>query len=228
MELAEAAIAQNLEAVSGKVTLSCSVGVAHFLMTDLTSQFLQLHPEVCIGQQVSNEAVDLIASGIDIAIRGHSYNLPDSSLVQSPLAKVVWHLYASPEFIARHGEPESPYDLGKYDFLTVGWRNNTPEQPLEHRNGTKTSIKVRAKLCSDDMATLRHAAIQGLGVVALPSYTCVDSVTEGQLKRIMPDWLAGSANLSMLMPSRVGVPPQIRALADFIRRELPARVELPV
>jgi DNA-binding transcriptional LysR family regulator len=78
------------------------------------------------------------------------------------------------------------------------------------------------------MSTLKVLAMAGQGLVALPSYTCLDELKTGHLVRVMPQWNAGNATLSMLMPSRVGVAPQIKALADFIRQELPARVEMTV
>jgi DNA-binding transcriptional LysR family regulator len=71
------------------------------------------------------------------------------------------------------------------------------------------------------MSTIRQAAIDGLGVTALPDYVCRAAVQAGQLIRVMPDWISQSASLSLLMPSRLGVPPHTKALAEFIREKLP-------
>ena len=99
MEAAEEAIQSRKTSLSGRVTLSCSVGVAQFAIKDLLLQFLLDHPKVDLVQQVTNQNIDLVSSGIDIAIRGHTEPLPDSSLVQRHLASVSWHLFASPNYL---------------------------------------------------------------------------------------------------------------------------------
>ena len=125
----------------------------------------------------------------------------------------------------KYGTPSSPYDLNKYDFLKVGWRSNNSTVNLTHKDGIKTNLQVSVKLYSDDMATLKHAAIAGLGLVALPSYVCREEVRSGHLVRVLPEWVAASAKLSLLMPSRKGTPPQVKALSDFLRAEITTHTE---
>ena len=74
---------------------------------------------------------------------------------------------------------------------------------------------------SDDMVTLKQAAAAGLGVVALPAYTCIEDVAAGRLIRLLPKWNAGLPEVSLLMHGRRGNPPQVDALAEFLRREMP-------
>lgn len=93
------------------------------------------HPKVNLVQQVTGQAVDLVASGIDMAIRGHMEALPDSSSIQRHLANVSWHLFASPEYLARTGTPESPHDLRKRQSLKVGWQPVTGQWSLESTDG---------------------------------------------------------------------------------------------
>jgi DNA-binding transcriptional LysR family regulator len=73
MEAAEAAIQSRKTSLSGRVTISCSVGVAQFAIKDLVLQFLVNHPKVDLVQQVTNQNIDLVSSGIDMAIRGHTW-----------------------------------------------------------------------------------------------------------------------------------------------------------
>ncbi|WOI32820.1 LysR substrate-binding domain-containing protein [Tritonibacter scottomollicae] len=77
------------------------------------------------------------------------------------------------------------------------------------------------RLRSDDMATLKQAAADGLGAVALPAYVCAEDIASGQLSQILPDWTAGTPAISLLMQERRGNPPQVDALATFLRNELP-------
>ncbi|GAB5450453.1 MAG: LysR substrate-binding domain-containing protein [Halioglobus sp.] len=224
MEAAEAAIQSRKESLSGRVTMSCSVGIAQFALMDLVFDFLAQHPKVELVQQVTNQAIDLVSSGIDMAIRGHTEALPDSALIQRHLANVSWHLFASPEYLARTGTPESPYDLLKRQSLKVGWQPATGHWNLENTDGLKTTIPFSPQLCSDDMSTLKHAAAQGLGIVSLPAYTCRDELKGGSLVRVLPDWIADKAQLSLLMPSRRGQSPSVRVLADYLLDNLNDRI----
>ena len=224
MEAAEAAIQSRKASLSGRVIMSCSVGVAQFAIKDLVFDFLARHPKVNLVQQVSNQSVDLVSSGIDLAIRGHMEALPDSSIIQRHLANVSWHLFASPDYLARTGTPESPYDLLKRQSLKVGWQPVTGHWSLENTDGLKTTIAFSPQLCSDDMSTLKQAAAKGLGIVSLPAYTCRDELEDGSLVRVLPDWIAGNAQLSLLMPSRRGQSPAVRVLADYLLDNLNVRI----
>lgn len=221
MELAEASVQQQYEKVSGRIVLSCSVGVAQFVLMNLVSRFVLENPNIDIDQHVSNDIIDLIEQGVDIAVRGHTSDLPDSSLIQRPLATVEWQLFAGHSFVDQYGMPNSPYDLKECDFLKVGWRQRNSNLLLQNKEGIKINLSIAAKFCSDDMTTLKHAAEQGLGIVALPAYTCRAELASGQLLRVLPEWSVGEAKLSVLMPSRLGVPPHIKAFSEFLRKEVP-------
>jgi len=225
MATAEAAVRRGHDILEGSVTLSCSVGVAQFALSNLLPLYLAEHPRVVVRQQVSNSFTDLIGDGVDIAIRGHVRLLPDSRLIQRRVAVVPWHLFASPEYLESHGTPETPEELEGRAALTLGWRPDNDSWSLQAAGGTAATVPHQVRLRSDDMATLRHAAAQGLGIVALPHYVCRDEVAAGQLSRLLPDWTAGLPELSLLMPSRKGVPPQVEAMVAFLRKALPTVVQ---
>jgi DNA-binding transcriptional LysR family regulator len=72
------------------------------------------------------------------------------------------------------------------------------------------------------MSTLKNAAAASLGLVALPSYVCRAEVEAGTLVRALPDWTAGSPQISLLMPSKRGMLPAVGALLNFLKQHLPA------
>lgn len=224
MEAAEAAIQTRKSSPSGRVTISCSVGVAQFAIKDLITDFLVEHPKIAVMQQVTNQAIDLVSSGIDLAIRGHTEALPDSSIIQRHLATVSWHLFASPKYLSKTGVPKSPYDLFKRQSLKVGWQPATGHWTLQSTEGVKTTVPFSPQYCSDDMGTLKQAAITGLGLVSLPAYVCRQEINDGTLVRVLPDWVTGKAQLSLMMPSRKGQPVSVRVLADYLLANLNEQV----
>lgn len=217
---AEITIKQRSEALTGKVRISCSPGVAQFALEALVTDFLSQHPNVEIGQFVTNELVNLIDAGLDLAIRGHVENLPDSSLIQKRLAKVKWRLFASPSYVEERGEPAAPDDLKDCSGLCLGWRNDVGQWKLRSEQGNSKLIQFIPRLSSDDMVTLKEACAAGLGILSLPAYVCQNDVKIGRLVEVLPDWVSGKATLSLLQPCRQGTPPAVSAFAEHISREL--------
>lgn len=221
MMAAEAAVRKDKDALEGAVTLSCSVGVAQFALSRLLPHFLAENPRVVLRLQASNDYSDMIGDGIDLAIRGHARLLADSGLIQRRITDVPWHLFGSRGLAQHFGASASPTDLDGQPGLALGWRPGGSSWSLQGPGGKSASVPFAARMRSDDMVSLKQVAAAGLGVVALPAYVCVEDVAAGRLVRLLPEWTAGSPEISLLMHERRGNPPQVDALAAFLRRDLP-------
>ena len=189
--------------------------MAQFAVKELIARFLIDNPQITVLQQVTNENIDLIASGIDMAIRGHVDQLPDSTLIQRPLAVVEWKLFASPDYPIN--EIETPEDIINHQTLSLGWQAPGDRWRLVHKSGIKEAIQTVPRLKSDDTVTFKEAAGEGLGIVALPAYTCRDELASGKLVNVLPEWHAGQANLSLMMPRKSGFAASVVALQEFIQ-----------
>ncbi len=227
MDKAESAVRRKKNLLSGNVTISCSVGVAQFALKELIARFLADNPLVNVSQQVTNQSIDMVASGVDLSIRGHIGPLPDSSLIQRPLAQVEWQLFAASDYEDEHAALVEPSDLDKHQTLALGWQSPQGEWILERQPGEKVVVKIAPRLKSDDMSTLKHAAANGVGIVALPAYVCREEVESGQLRRVLQDWHAGAAQLSLVAPARKGQPQSVVALQDFLLAEFADTVAAP-
>jgi len=225
VEAAEAEVRCHSGSLSGRVRLSSSVGLAQYALGDVLSRFLLENPGVEVIQNVTNRHVNLIEEGIDLALRGHVGALPDSSLIQRTVARAPWYLFASPTYLQREGHPSTPEELGSHVGLKAGWRPELGEWSLIGPKGARHTVRFRPKLCSDDMSTLKKAAVAGLGVVALPGYVCRQELHAGELVSVLPQWLAADAQISLLKPTSRGTLPIVRALAEHICTELPRITE---
>ena len=193
-------------------------------LKDILLAFLSDHPDIELVQQATNQTVDLIASGVDFAIRGHTDALPDSSHIQRPLAAVSWQLFASSDYLMSKGKPDYPGDLEHHQCLKAGWLPATGQWTLENKQGVKTTFSFTPRLCSDDMSTLVQAAVNGLGIVSLPAYTCKTELARGNLVRVLPEWVAGKAQLSLLTPSRRSNSAAVRTLCDYLQENVKRHV----
>ena len=219
MEMAESAITRKKNTLSGNVTMSCSVGMAQFTLKELLARFLRDNPQVTVSQQVSNQFVDLVADGIDLSIRGHAEPLPDSSMIQRQLTVVEWNLFAASTYLKEFAAITCPQDLINHDTLALGWQSPQSQWKLEHQSGEVVEIGFTPRLKSEDMTTLKQAAVSGLGIVALPAYTCHDELESGLLVRVLPEWHVGLTQISLIMPTRRGQAPSVIALRDFLLAE---------
>jgi len=218
---AEASVKQRKRDLTGKVRLTCSVGVAQFAVKNLIADFIKEHPKVEVGQLVTNDSVNLIEAGVDLAIRGHVENLPDSSLIQRRVAKVEWRLFASPRYLVDFGVPQTPDELKAHNGICLGWNRNIAEWNLCSSGGQTSKTQFIPRISSDDMVTLKNASAAGLGIVSLPSYVCRFDLDTGRLAQVLPDWSSGDATLSLLQPSREGILPAVAMFSEHIMKELP-------
>jgi DNA-binding transcriptional LysR family regulator len=224
-EAAEDVVRRRMAEPSGTIRFTCSVALAQLALAELIPRFMALHPRVRIVQHATNRYVDPVQEGFDVCLRAHSTLLPGSTLIQRHLADIPWHLFAGPAYLARKGTPQNPQELSAHD--TVGLRR--PEEPHvwslvhEERAEEETTVGYAPRFESDDMGTLKVAA-RTLGIVALPAYVARGEVESGLLVRVLPQWHAGIATVSMLLPSRRGLLPSVRAFVDFLSGHVPAAV----
>lgn len=223
-EAAQDAVKRWLAEPAGAIRFTCSIGIARY-MSGLVSRFLLAHPKIDVVQHVTNRFVDLLEEGLDVGVRAHTGPLPDSALVQRSLGRTPWHLFAAPEHLDRHGSPLEPSGLGGRPGLVLGSRNDEPVWRLSSADGAVTRVPFLRRLASDDLETLKHAAVAGLGILAAPGYACRAETEAGLLRRVLPAWAAGHASITLLMPSRRGLLPSVRAFADFLATEFPRIVE---
>lgn len=228
-QAAEEVVTRRLAEPSGTVRLTCSIGMARILEDPLT-RFLMEHSKVNLIQMTTNRYVDLVEEGFDIGLRGHTGPLQDSELVQRPLSSTPWHAFAEPGYLDREGTPQHPRELAKHAVVALGTRGREVAWHLFAENGAGDGdndivVPFVPRLQSDDLDTLRTAALAGLGLVSLPAYVARDDVRAGRLKRILPDWATEPhGEVTLLTPSRRGKLPSVRALIDFLVDEFPRAV----
>ncbi|RUL72176.1 LysR substrate-binding domain-containing protein [Dyella choica] len=226
-ERAEDSIRQRLVEPSGTVRFTAGLVTMQFALDELVATFLQRYPKVNVVAHATDQYVDMISEHFDVAIRGHSEPLLDSTLIQRTLAPVPWFLFAGAAYLDTRQALETPEDLRKHPSLFMLRNNVAPAWRLRHasRKREVVSVDLTPRLLSDDISALKRAAMSGLGIVALPGYTCRAEVKSGALRRVLPAWIAGDSTLTALMPYRHGRLPSVNAFLDHLAAELPAAVD---
>jgi DNA-binding transcriptional LysR family regulator len=224
-EGAEAAMRNRLHEPSGTVRCTASIATMQFAVSEVVPSFLAKHPKVTVVAHATNQLVDLVGERYDVAIRAHSGPLPDSTLVQQTLAPAPWFLFAGAAYLDAHRAPQTPADLAEHASLFMMRSGVAPLWRLRERS-EEVEVPITPRFVSDDMKSLKRAAVAGLGIVALPGYVCREEVRSGALRRILPTWKAEDSTLTALMPARHGVLPSVRAFVKHLAAELPKVVTL--
>ncbi|MES2055416.1 MAG: LysR substrate-binding domain-containing protein [Pseudomonadota bacterium] len=224
--LAQAEAAQDLaqgylSEPSGTVRLTASMTTAQVALVQALPRFGLAYPKVAIALHVTNRPVDLVQEGFDIAVRAHYAPLPDSELIQRRLGFAPILLVASPGYLKRRGTPVQPADLAVHDGLLTGPAILTEVWRLQGPAGNAVEVRPALRFAADEPAALVAAAIAGLGIARLPHSLCQSHLEQGSLVRILPEWSAGGAAITMLTLHRRGQLPAVRALIDFLAEELP-------
>ncbi|GGA00930.1 LysR substrate-binding domain-containing protein [Dyella caseinilytica] len=227
-ERAEDSIKQRLIEPKGTVRFTAGLVTMQFALDELVSGFLQRHPKVNVVAHATDDYVDIVGENFDVAIRGHSDPLPSSTMIQRTLAPVPWYLFAGANYFDAQKPPQSPADLHKHPSLFMMRGDVSPVWHLRHstKRGEAATIKLAPRLLSDDITALKRAAVDGVGIVALPGYSCRAELRSGALRRVLPTWIAGDSTLTAVMSYRHGRLPSVNAFLDFLAAELPAAVSI--
>jgi DNA-binding transcriptional LysR family regulator len=210
----------------GIVRLACPVALVQARVADMLAEFLQRYPQIQIHLESTNRRVDVIAEGLDIAIRARTPPLDDSGLAMRTLAQRSLCLVASPRLCERYERPTNPSELGRLPSLDLG-----PPRPeylweLEGPQGAVAQIPHSPRLVADDMVAIRTAALAGVGIAQLPVMIMGEEVRRGELVKVLPEWNSKSAVVHAVFPTRRGILPSVRQLIDFLAERFEAIAEI--
>ena len=199
------------ENVKGALRVSLPVDLAYQMVVPLLPEFAERYPLLRLDFDVNPRKVDLVGEPFDLAIR--TGTLADSDYIATPLAKISGCLFAAPDYLAQHGEPQSPDDLNAHKclrFLNGQWTL---------LNGEKRIImQPESRFGANSPGMLRQMAVVGLGVVLLPEILVREDVAQGRLKRILPDWQSDETPIHALTATRL-LTANVRALVGFLREK---------
>ncbi|WP_176509807.1 MULTISPECIES: LysR family transcriptional regulator [Pseudomonas] len=183
-------------------------------------RYLQQYPEVDVSAYFLDRVVNMVEEGMDVAVRIGP--LPDSGLKALRVGRVRRMLCASPDYLARWGEPQHPSDLLEHAVIATttlspraGWRFGLADEP------TLVRMKPRLTVTSNDGAIA--AAVDGLGVARLLSYQVVDELASGKLKVILADYEEAPWPIHILHRESKYGSAKVRSFIDMLAQDLRAR-----
>ncbi|WP_328187834.1 LysR substrate-binding domain-containing protein [Marinobacter sp. OP 3.4] len=219
-EAAQEVIDRSLAAPKGTIRLSCPPGMIYFLIAPLVVRFMQKYPEVKVEMEATSRRVDVMKEGFDIALRVRFPPLEDSSLTMKVLSQSPQCLMAAPSLLEQLPKPSTPNDLTGLPSIDFEQWNGQHVWNLDGPDGASVQIHHQPRLVTDDVFTLRQAALGGLGIVKMPLIVGGRDLVEGRLASVLPSWRPRGGIFHAVFPSRRGLMPAVRAFLDFIAESM--------
>ncbi|GLH76668.1 hypothetical protein SSBR45G_15760 [Bradyrhizobium sp. SSBR45G] len=210
------------ERPSGRLRVSCPVGVAHIFLSPILPRFLLVNPNVRLELELTNRRVDVIGEGYDVALRVRTA-LDDSNLVVRSFGISHQVLAASPSFVEKYGPFDTVASLrGVHGLGPAEPTNDRPRWRLTAPDGDPVEIEYTSALVTDDVYMLSRTALAGAGVAQLPFNLCADAIEDGRLIVLLPDHSVPAHQLHAVFASKRGLVPALRAFIEFLASELTA------
>lgn len=198
-----------------RVTLSATFGRQY--VSPLLPAFLAEHPKLRMSVHLSDQVVDLVSEGFDLAIRIGA--LEDSGLVARRIAPNRRLLCASPDYLRRRGRPLHPEQLGEHDCLLLfGSQGRQDVWRLTDPQGEEVAVRVQGRYESNFGELLRDAAVAGEGIAVHSLWHVAEDLRAGRLEVVLPAYPPATTAISAVMPQRQLVPPRVRAFVDLLAR----------
>ena len=218
---------QRQAAPSGRLRVSMPGDFANMVLVDSLAAFMALHPAITLELDLSPRRVDLLGEGFDVAVRMGEL-ADDALLVASKLAVFTHGLYASPDYLAARGDPQTQDDLASHVAVRLLRGNGEPAGWTLLQGEQRWSGVPAGRVSANSPEMLIRLASAGAGIAAVPDHYAVADVRAGGLRRVLPGWELPTSTAWAVYPGRKLMPAKTRAFVDMLQVALRGCSEPPV
>jgi len=198
-----------------RVAVPMTFGIVHVapVLPDLLAQC----PGLSIDLHLSDERIDLIESGMDVALRIGA--LADSSLKARKLADIPTLLVAAPAYLAARGEPQAPEDLSDHSCFAYSNLERPDRWHMVTKDGREATVQPRGSLITNNGEAMLPALVAGQGIALLPEFILRRDLEAGRLAHILTEWSGPPIALHLVTPSSGPRPARVSAVIDFFLKQ---------
>jgi DNA-binding transcriptional LysR family regulator len=231
LEDAQRALGGMDSVVAGTIKLTAPEDLGKFVVAPAVSEMLREWPELVFELNFTNDVVDLVRGGYDLAVR--IGKLQQSSFKFRKAGEIRLVLVASKSYLHDHGVPESPAELAGHAALTMGpsiigaqWSLSCDaHRQTTSRHGRKSvQIDVTPRVLCNQMTTLAALAEAGSGIALLPLYICQEALAAGRLQHVLPMWSQSNFPVSVVSPHSGVSSARVKLCGELLAERIRARL----
>jgi DNA-binding transcriptional LysR family regulator len=215
LEEADREAKQHSEAPQGLLHVSCSTLFAHRHLLARLPEFLAQFPRLKIQLVLTDDVVDVVGEGIDVAIR--IGELADSSLITRRLVSDRRIICAAPAYLDRYGTPATPDDLAAHNCLALNAYKTTLNQWRFRDPVGLREISVGGNFTVNSGVALYEAVLAGLGIARVTAFLADRALRSGQLVRILAEYEDDrDVGIYAIFPSNRYLLPKVQCFVEFL------------
>jgi LysR family transcriptional regulator for bpeEF and oprC len=225
LEAAQSRIGKGRSSPRGRIRATVFADLSSRFIVPHLPKFLADFPEISVDLDVSERLVNLSEEGFDVAIRvGH---LSDATVIARHIGALRAMAVASPSYLRRHGEPTSPSDLETH--AAVGFiSDGQPTSWTFDGAGGRYVLTPRARIRTNDAASIRRAVLAGLGVGFGPGWMFDDDLQAGAVTQILGEHTLAPYPIYAICPVGRLTPGKVKVFIDFVAERLAGEPQLRV
>jgi DNA-binding transcriptional LysR family regulator len=201
--------------VAGRLRISTPVNYAANMLGKIVADFARLHPALSVELSATDRIVDLVAEGIDVAIRAGW--LRSSSLRATRLGEMEQCVVAAPAYLRARGAPKRPADLATHEWIALSLLPSPLTWKFRSKRGRTVIARVRSRLATDSPDALHALVVAGAGVTVLTEDMVVEDLKRGRLQRLLADWSLPHVGVYAVYPPGRHIPANARTFVEFCR-----------
>ena len=199
-----------------RVAAPVAFGAMH--LGRIVSRYLEQFPEVSLDVVLEDKYADLLENRIDVAIRVG--RLEDPTLVTRRLAPCRMVLCASPEYLKKHGTPETPDHLSRAPRLAFSQAVSAGDWTIYDAQGRPRSIEGPCRMTANNIQLLLESVLAGTGIAYGPNFVFGEHIKQGKLIKLLPAYRTTELTIQAVYPSAIRIPFKVRSFVDFIAKAL--------
>ncbi|GGP68223.1 LysR family transcriptional regulator [Shewanella algicola] len=213
LQSAEDLLSASQQDIKGNLKIICPIELGQLFLGRIFARFLAAYPNITIDAELTNRKVDVIEEGVDFLFQ--ITEVLDPKLQSYSLVIANRQLMASPDYLKRYGTPKVPQDLMDHTAIKLqsahingGWRIFDGKQWVD--------LDPPAQLKVNNVTFAREAAIEGLGITAVPVIIAQEAITNQRLRPILEDFPMAQTKVTLSFPQRVYMPRKYIVFIEFL------------
>jgi DNA-binding transcriptional LysR family regulator len=213
VEEAEGSARDERTRPSGRLVVSAPIGFGRLHVSPMMSEYLKRHPEVSCDLRLSDRMVNLVEEGVDLAVRiGH---LADSSLVARHVGEMRRIVVASPGYLRRRGEPDTPEAIASHQTIQFGATTASPDWHFV-RDGSEIRFTPTPRFTTNSADAAIQYAERGGGLTRVLAYQAAAAIKAGRLKIVLAKFEQPPLPIHIVYPTSRLLSAKVRTFIDLV------------